>query len=262
MLTESIAYHTSPDILLLFHGIGMLLAYAVLAPIAVLFARYVKYNLNGRVWFHAHASIVTFVFVAHLAAVSIAYYAVRDLHWTQPHVVAGIATTSLLFLQYPLGIAIAFCFRVNTFETPTLNQVHYVTGRILVLVAVLITIPLGLARFHSLYPAWENVWVGAVVYAVWIAVASSVFAFLEGWRLAAERLALAGGFNALLEEAEGSEGRGGDGDGMEVVEEFAEPLVFASTSAELEETAKKPTLGEGSQSASAPMVVGNAHIEG
>ncbi|KAI8617708.1 hypothetical protein BC830DRAFT_1112231 [Chytriomyces sp. MP71] len=264
MHTEIFAHHDSPEILLLSHGIAMLLAYAVLAPIAVLFARFVKYNVNGRVWFHAHASLVTIVLVTHLSAVVVAYVAVRDIHWNQPHVIAGITTTSLLLLQYPLGISIAFCSRSNAMGTPTLNRLHYAVGRILVPFAVFVTIPLGLARFGALFPTAEAGWVGAVTYAVCVAVGASTFALLEGWRYGAEHLALGDGFHALLEDSEGSEegegqvgGGGRGGEEIEVAEnsESVPPAVLARASGALENAAKKPALEVRAESTSAAGVV-------
>ncbi|KAI8614689.1 hypothetical protein BC830DRAFT_1126209 [Chytriomyces sp. MP71] len=265
MHTEIIARYVGPDILLLSHGITMILAYAVMAPIAVLFARFVKKNVNGRVWFHGHATLVTLVLVAHLTAVTLAYIAVRDLHWTLPHVIAGITTMSLLLFQYPLGVAIAYCTSPNTSETHTLNQVHYATGRMLIPFAVFVTIPLGFVRFVALFPASDGVWAGAVAYAVWVAVGASIFAFFEGWRYGAEPLVLEGGFHVLVEDSEGSEGAevqeaggggGGGDDEVEVVEEFAETFVFAR-SGEFEEATQKPTQEVGAESASAAGVAEN-----
>ncbi|KAJ3233594.1 hypothetical protein HDU78_006351 [Chytriomyces hyalinus] len=181
--------------LLLSHGIIMVFLWVILAPVGVLAARYMQYNVNGPLWFQIHSSIFSLTLVLHFVAVALAFLARNEVLWNRVHPVLGFILTTILLIQASLGITIQSVSPPTTTHShepinprtplaqPTLNKIHGFTGGNLLAPLALLNVTLGMYMFFWYFPqphATETVvW---VVYVSWVVLLVRGFAFLDGWR--------------------------------------------------------------------------------
>ncbi|KAJ3227197.1 hypothetical protein HDU81_006857 [Chytriomyces hyalinus] len=181
--------------LLLSHGIIMVFLWVILAPVGVLAARYMQYNVNGPLWFQIHSSIFSLTLVLHFVAVALAFLARNEVLWNRVHPVLGFILTTILLVQASLGITIQSVSPPTTTHShepinpptplaqPTLNKIHGFMGGNILAPLALLNVTLGMYMFFWYFPqphATETVvW---VVYVSWIVLIVRGFAFLDGWR--------------------------------------------------------------------------------
>ncbi|KAI8821924.1 hypothetical protein BJ741DRAFT_99293 [Chytriomyces cf. hyalinus JEL632] len=181
--------------LLLSHGIIMVFLWVILAPVGVLAARYMQYNVNGPLWFQIHSSIFSLTLVLHFVAVALAFLARNEVLWNRVHPVLGFILTTILLVQASLGITIQSVSPPTTTHShepinprtplaqPTLNKIHGFMGGNLLAPLALLNVTLGMYMFFWYFPqphATETVvW---VVYVSWVVLLVRGFAFLDGWR--------------------------------------------------------------------------------
>ncbi|KAJ3239931.1 hypothetical protein HDU77_011209 [Chytriomyces hyalinus] len=181
--------------LLLSHGIIMVFLWVILAPVGVLAARYMQYNVNGPLWFQIHSSIFSLTLVLHFVAVALAFLARNEVLWNRVHPVLGFILTTILLVQASLGITIQSVSPPTTTHShepinprtplaqPTLNKIHGFMGGNLLAPLALLNVTLGMYMFFWYFPqphATETVvW---VVYVSWVVLIVRGFAFLDGWR--------------------------------------------------------------------------------
>ncbi|KND00190.1 uncharacterized protein SPPG_04530 [Spizellomyces punctatus DAOM BR117] len=165
------------------HGILMFLGWVVLAPLAIVIARFFKPAL-GVWWFRLHwalmllaAGVFTYVgfgLVYHVVGVKGASH--FNVKANGAHVVIGLLIIILSAPQLALGWIIDRLFNPTRKYIPWWDKVHWWLGRIVFLLA-LVNIPLGIALYND-HEGTKKTW-PYVVFGILCALWVGVFAYLQ-----------------------------------------------------------------------------------
>ncbi|KAJ3159272.1 hypothetical protein HDU86_001875 [Geranomyces michiganensis] len=140
------------DALLKAHGLIMGIAWGVLAPAAVVVARFGK-SAMGVWWFRVHAGLFATVVVSTYVAFALVYKSIGSdgSHFSVAengaHVILGLIVLILAAPQAFLGIIIDRLYSPERQKTPLRDLVHHHLGSLTLLVA-LVNIPLGIALYY------------------------------------------------------------------------------------------------------------------
>ncbi|KAJ3157576.1 hypothetical protein HDU86_003228 [Geranomyces michiganensis] len=180
------------------HGVLMSIAWLVLAPVAILIARFGKKAL-GVWWFRLHFLLLSLCAALTYAAFAVVYRVVADngeRHYSYAangiHVILGLMVVILTAPQIFLGILIDKLWTPSRKSVPWWDRLHWWCGRITFLLAE-INIPFGIALFYRVddqgtKPAWPYILYGLFVGG---ALAASVVLWFMRRRDAGRHVALA-----------------------------------------------------------------------
>ncbi|KAJ3280809.1 hypothetical protein HDU79_011335 [Rhizoclosmatium sp. JEL0117] len=139
--------------LLLLHGIFMFIAWAVIPPVAIFIARYLKKAL-GHNWYLSHTGLFIFgtggLIIAGLVTVEVnlAPGVTRFVGSSTHGIIGTIVALALYPLQCLLGFASNFFFDENRKKVAVIDQVHWWVGRSVVLLAI-VNMYLGLVQYGA-----------------------------------------------------------------------------------------------------------------
>ncbi|KAJ3177644.1 hypothetical protein HDU87_004397 [Geranomyces variabilis] len=169
------------------HGLIMGIAWGVLAPAAVLIARFGKAAM-GVWWFRVHAGIFAAVVILTYVAFVLVYESIGSdgTHFSVSdngaHVILGLIVLILAAPQALLGIIIDRLYNPERKATPFHDLIHHHLGRLTLLVA-LVNIPLGIALYYRDAPG-SPTW-AYVLFALAMAFTIVAWAVLERrWAMA------------------------------------------------------------------------------
>ncbi|KAJ3145113.1 hypothetical protein HDU89_007529 [Geranomyces variabilis] len=169
------------------HGLIMGIAWGVLAPAAVLIARFGKAAM-GVWWFRVHASIFVAVVILTYVAFVLVYESIGSdgTHFSVAdngaHVILGLIVLILAAPQAFLGIIIDRLYKPDRQSVPIHDQIHHHLGRLTLLVAV-VNIPFGIWLYYRDAPG-SPTW-AYVVFALAMAFTVVAWAVMERrWAMA------------------------------------------------------------------------------
>ncbi|KAJ3208231.1 hypothetical protein HDU82_002770 [Entophlyctis luteolus] len=172
--TETVGVGIGTDRSRVAHGALMFTAWAVLLPVGIFIARYLKDRL-GAGWYVLHKWImiagVSICTVAGLVIIELSVPTGSSRFSGSQHAILGaIITLALYPLQIILGLVSNALFDPSRPSIPWWDQVHWWIGRLLLLLGILNTF-FGLILFDP--PAFYT-----ICYWIWIGIVACVFAFL------------------------------------------------------------------------------------
>ncbi|TPX32154.1 hypothetical protein SmJEL517_g04716 [Synchytrium microbalum] len=156
--------------LIVFHGILMFLAWAVLSPFAIIVSRYFKAVL-GVWWFRIHYITLSVVIIFTFFSFALAYIGIGSTtsHFNYAsqgiHTVLGLALVIAAPLQGILGMVINALFNPERKGIPKHDMAHWWIGRAII-IAAMIDIIFGLRLYQNRgydVPLWMWVIVGLVL---------------------------------------------------------------------------------------------------
>lgn len=134
LLTDTAEFKGTSVLLLRLHGAFMLIAWIGTASLGILFARYFKQTWVGSPlcgkdqWFVWHRVFMVLTWLLTIAAFIIIFVEIRGLSSTDnPHIVLGIITTVICFLQ-PIGALLRPA--PNSKRRPIFNWIHWLGGNV------------------------------------------------------------------------------------------------------------------------------------
>ncbi|KAI8909420.1 hypothetical protein DFJ77DRAFT_121756 [Powellomyces hirtus] len=165
------------------HGIVMFIAWVIIAPLAIMVARFMKATL-GVWWFRVHLGLFLFgTTILTYVGLGLIYHVVNvngKKHYNYEangiHAILGLIVIILTFPQVVLGFVIDKLWKPTREAIPWWDKVHWWLGRLVFLIA-LINLPFGIALFYKYRESQES-W-PYIVYGILLGAAIAGFAFLQ-----------------------------------------------------------------------------------
>ncbi|KAJ3155251.1 hypothetical protein HDU89_007442 [Geranomyces variabilis] len=136
------------------HGALLSIAWVILAPVAILVARFGKQAL-GIWWFRIHMALFLAVVACTYTGFALIYTVVKEnsnAHYNYQlsgiHVIFGLIIIIVTAPQALLGFVINYLWSAERTSIPWWDRLHWWSGRFLFLVAM-INVPFGIALYHK-----------------------------------------------------------------------------------------------------------------